>query len=61
MLVLLSIMASVAMVVAGFSVLLLYRTASDENKARLVATAQSQARLVEAVARFNVLYSRDYP
>ena len=60
-LLLILIMASVASVVGGTSFLLLYRTALAEEKVRLVETAQSQARLIEAVARFDASNSMDYP
>lgn len=40
---------------------ILYHAALDEERSRLVETAQSQARLMEAVARFNEVYSLDYP
>jgi signal transduction histidine kinase len=40
---------------------MLYTAAIDEEKERLVETAKSQARLIEAVARFDSIYSKDYP
>jgi hypothetical protein len=40
---------------------MLFRTALDEERARLVETAKSQARLIEAIARFDARYSNDYP
>jgi PAS domain S-box-containing protein len=40
---------------------MLYQVAFEEEKARLTETAQSQARLLEAVARFDTLYSQNYP
>ncbi len=56
------IMFAVALVVSGVTILLLYQTAFKEEKARLVETAQSQARLIEAVARFDQKYSQhDHP
>jgi PAS domain S-box-containing protein len=55
------IMMLVALVVGGVSLALLYRTALTEEKARLVETAQSQARFLEAVARFNQAHNQDYP
>jgi len=44
------IMASVAMVVLGTTTYILYNVAFQEERQRLVETAQSQARLMEAVA-----------
>jgi len=55
------IMAVSSLIVAGIAITTLYRTAFKENQARLVETAQSQARLIEAVARFDRKYSKDYP
>jgi two-component sensor histidine kinase len=39
----------------------LYRTAFDEERARLVEMAQSHARVIEAVARFDARHTRDFP
>ncbi len=55
------IMVTVSLVVGGIAIYVLYMTAFEEERARLVETAQSQARLIEAVARFDSIYSRDYP
>ena len=55
------IMAASVLIVAGVAISILYRTAFKEEQARLVETAQSQARLIEAVARFDEKYSKDYP
>ncbi len=55
------IMTIAALVTGGISITLLYQTAFREEQVRLVETAQSQARLMEAVARFDTLYSQDYP
>jgi PAS domain S-box-containing protein len=55
------IMAASVLIVAGVAITTLYRTAIKEEQARLVETAQSQARLIEAVARFDQKYSKDYP
>jgi len=43
------------------SIDILYRTAIKEETTRLSETAKSQARLIEAVARFDNKYSADYP
>jgi len=56
------IMIGVAAAVAAISLSLLYDAAFDEQKARLVEAAQSQARLIEAVARFDVSHvGADHP
>jgi signal transduction histidine kinase len=59
--VLILIMTGVAMIMTFAAILLLYQTAYEEEKARLVEVAQSQARLMEAVARFDMQYSHNYP
>ena len=43
------------------SIGILYRTAIKEEATRLAETAKSQARLIEAIARFDKQYSNDYP
>lgn len=54
------IMASVAILVATITIVVLYRTALQEEKDRLVVTAQSQARLIEAIARHELVrHGRD--
>jgi len=45
---------------AGISIWFLYQTALQEERERLTETATSQARLIEAVARFDKRYSSDY-
>jgi signal transduction histidine kinase len=55
------IMAVSSLIVSGVAITVLYRTAFKENQARLVETAQSQARLIEAVARFDEKYSTGFP
>jgi PAS domain S-box-containing protein len=52
------IMTGVALVVGGIAIFVLYRAAIDQTRERLVETAQSQARLIEAVARFDAV---NYP
>ena len=51
--ILISIMALNALFVAGIAIFSLYRAAISEERERLVEIAQSQARLIEAVARFD--------
>ena len=55
------IMSIIVITVEGVSISTLYRTAMREEMARLVEAAKSQARIIEAVARFDKVYSRDYP
>ena len=47
------ILVVVGLAIAVFTITILYRTAVYEERARLVVTAQSLARLMEAVARFD--------
>jgi hypothetical protein len=54
-------MSSIVIVVESISVGILYHTAFEEERLRLVETAKSQARLIEAVARFDKIHSSDYP
>ena len=58
---LMCIMATASLTIGGITIVLLYRTAFDEGRARLVEAAQSQARLIEAMARFDATYSNSYP
>ena len=58
---LICIMAIVTTIVEVVTIAMLYRTALHEEKDRLIDTAKSQARLIEAVARFDAQYSNDYP
>ena len=51
-LLLVALMAVVAVAVAGISIWTLYRAALKVEEARLIDTAKSQARLIEAVARY---------
>jgi PAS domain S-box-containing protein len=60
-LVLIVIMAVGSMLVTATTIWMLYNAAFDEERARLIETAQSQARLIEAVARFDRTYSADHP
>lgn len=55
------VMATASFVVAALVITMLYRTALKEERAKLMVTARSQARLIEAVARFDAVNSRDYP
>ena len=55
------IMTSIVLVAEAITISILYNTAIGEEKSRLEEAAQSQARLIEAVARFDSAYSNDYP
>ena len=59
--VLILIMTGVSLVMTLASIFILYQTAYEEERSRLVEVAQSQARLMEAVARFDMKYSHNYP
>ncbi len=59
---LIGIMAVVAMLTSGVALGVLYNVAFDQERARLIEMAQSQARLIEAVARFDRKFSKyDHP
>ena len=47
-----SIMVALTLIVESVAVGMLYKTAINETRARLQETAKSQARLIEAIARF---------
>jgi hypothetical protein len=59
--ILISIMTVVAISVGTTTIAILYRTALNEEKNRLVETVKSQASLIKAIARFDAKYSSDYP
>ena len=54
---LISIMAFVCLATEVITIVMLYRAALNEERQRLVETAKSQARLIEAIARFNEKHS----
>ena len=56
-LVLILIMAGVALIVGATAIGVLYKTAIEQARYRLEETAQSQARMMEAVARFDQKYT----
>ena len=47
------IMSSIVVAIEAITIGILYRTAMNEQRSRLEETAKSQARLIEAVARYN--------
>ena len=58
---LICIMSMVTFTVELVTVCMLYRTAINGELSRLEETAKSQARLIEAIARFDALHNIDYP
>jgi len=60
LLLLASIMATACLVVATITIYMLYDAAFAEEGARLVESAKSQVQLMEAVARFDSIYSREF-
>ena len=58
---LIMIMSAIVVTVESITIGLLYQTAFEQERLRLVETAKSQARLIEAVARFDEVYSADFP
>ena len=53
------IMVSISFLIEAVTVALLYSAAIDEEKSRLEESAKSQARLIEAIARFNIKYGKN--
>ena len=51
---LISIMAMIAIIVESSVIAVLYSVSINQTKERLVETAKSQARIIEAIARFNI-------
>lgn len=61
MFLLLLIITFIVLIVEFTTIYVLYSTALEEEADRLVEMAKSQARLIEAIARFDKEYSDDYP
>jgi nitrogen fixation negative regulator NifL len=55
------IMVLIATGVGAISIYILYHTAVEDHRKDLIYLAKSQARLIEAVARFDSQYSSKYP
>ncbi len=58
---LIAILTAVTITTVGLAAYILYNTSVTEERERLTEAAQSQARLIEAIARFDAEYSKDYP
>jgi PAS domain S-box-containing protein len=54
-------MTTVSLVVAGITIYVLYGTSFEQQRERLVEAAQSQARLIEAIARFDTARAKTNP
>ena len=57
---LISIMVAASLIVVGITIKVLYDAAFSEEQARLVETTQSQARLIEAIARFDKIHQQKW-
>jgi hypothetical protein len=60
-LLLIFIMAIIVIGVEAIAISILYTTAFNQQKDNLFYTATSQARLIEAIAKFDKIHSKDYP
>ncbi|HSO18166.1 MAG TPA: hypothetical protein VLT88_01840, partial [Desulfosarcina sp.] len=54
------LMTVISLMITGVTIASLYRTAVQEERRRLVETVQSQARIIEAMARFDALNNDAY-
>ncbi len=62
LLILILIMTIVSLVITGITIFILYNVAFQQSEDRLVETVKTQARLIEAIARFDATYSeQDFP
>ena len=55
------IMMVIATAIGGVAIGVLYETSFEEQRTRLVEAAKGQARLIEAMARFNQRHNRTFP
>jgi len=55
------VMAVVAAAATAVATGMLYKTAFERERLQLIDSAQGQARLIEAIAQFDRVYTRDYP
>jgi|GEM_PF-2421897 len=53
------IFISITMIISGFTLWLLYETAFEESRHRLVEIAKSRARLIESVAQFDLKHYKE--
>lgn len=60
-LLLIFIMFLVSFIIEAMTITMLYKVSFDQQATRLEEIAKSHSRLIEAVARFDKIYSSDYP
>ena len=58
---LISIMVIIGLIIESITIAMLYRTAFNERADDLRDTVASQARLIEAIDRFDRINGKDYP
>jgi hypothetical protein len=58
---LITIMIVIVLIIESITISILYRAAFNEQADNLRDMATTQARLIEAMARFDRIYSKDYP
>lgn len=57
---LISIMTAITLMITGLTIFFLYKAAIREEKKRLVETVKSQARIIEAMVKFDAEHSQSY-
>lgn len=60
-LLLIQIMTVSCILISGITIAVLYHTAFESVKDRLVVSAKARARMIEATARFNAFHNTEYP
>jgi len=55
------VMVVIAVLIAAESIYMLYRTSLEDHQLRLSEMARTHARMIEAVAEFDLEYSGDFP
>ena len=58
---LITIMAVIGLVIESITIFMLYRTAFNEQKANLRDIVTSRARLIESIAQYDSIHSKNYP
>jgi hypothetical protein len=60
-LLLIQIMMVSSLLIAGITIAILYHTAFESRRDRLMVSAKARARMMEATARFNAVHNTNYP